>query len=166
MKEKLDIKYKNDGLSSRLSNLYPYEFEFDGFNFKSIEGFLQSLKIPYKYIKEQAFNKYGYEAWFIGQEYNNWKNDQILYWVYEPIDRHSKEYNILIDRLYDTVFEQNKNYYNTIKESLNYNLDHSIGSIDPYETIMTKKEFLEQLNRLRNKISMKKFFNINTIFKI
>ena len=40
----LDIRFKNGGFSSKLSNLYPYRFQIDGFIMESYEGFIQSLR--------------------------------------------------------------------------------------------------------------------------
>lgn len=165
MSEKLDIKYKNNGLSSMLSNLYPHSFIFDGYKMASMEGFLQSLKIPYRNIKEQVFSLYGYDAWSIGQKYD-WTINQKLYWIYEPIDRHSIIYKELITRAYDELYDQNEEYQKAIFDSLKYKIDHTIGHSDPNKTIMTKKEFLYQLNRLRKKAKPNKFFDLNSLFKI
>lgn len=159
----LDIKYKNGGLSSQLSNLYPYEFVFDGYKFASMEAFLQSLKIP-NIEKEFIFDKFGYEAWSVGNKYD-WYIKQELYWIIDPIDRHSKEYEILLNRAYDALFEQNIEFKSAIENSLSYKLTHNIGGTDPYQTIMTRKEFIFQLNKLQKKLG-KKFFDLNLIFKI
>lgn len=164
MKEKLDIKFKNDGLSSLLSNLHPHKFNFDGYDMASMEGFLQSLKIPYKGIKEQMFNEYGYNAWMVGQK-NDWTITQELYWVYEPIGRHTTEYTDLLYRAYDALFDQNSDFRDALKDSMDYNLDHSIGQTDTELTIMTKKEFLHQINRQRDKLKPNRFFDLKSIFK-
>lgn len=163
MKEKLDVKYKNGDLSSELSNLYPHQFSLDGYVFASMEGFLQSLKTAHLSKKIPIFETYGYGAWKCGQSLD-WQTKQELYWIETPIDRHSKIYTALLCRAYDALFEQNSDYKNALERSLDYKLDHSIGQLDTDKTIMTKKEFLYQLNRQRNKLK-NKLFDLSSIFK-
>jgi hypothetical protein len=163
MKEILDIKYKNSGLSSELSNLYPHSFNIDGYDMASMESFLQSLKIPYIEIKKDVFKFYGYDAWQIGVHYD-WRKKQELYWVETPIDRHSQEYLDLITRAYDCLFEQNEDFRISLKNSTKYTLEHTIGGTNVNETIMTRKEFIFQLNRLRNTFNKKKYFDLSNIF--
>ena len=47
----INIRFKDGGISGRLSNLYPYRFEIDGIMMESYEGFIQSLRTSD--IKEQ-----------------------------------------------------------------------------------------------------------------
>lgn len=158
----LNIKYKGDDLEKRLSNLYPYKFTMDDIEFESMEGFLQSLRTPDLKIKKYIWDKTGFIAWGLGQNLD-WETEQTLYWISKPIDRHSKEYKDLISKAYDSLFE-NEEFKNALKESIPYKLDHSIGSTNKNKTLLTKKEFLEQLNRLRNKLTERKFFNLLDLF--
>lgn len=164
MKNILDISYQNDGLSKRLSNLYPYEFEIDGYKMKSWEGFIQSLKTPDIELKKQLWGMYGYKAWKSGQKIN-WWDKQELYWITKPIKRESNEYTELITRSYDCLYKQNKEYRKALKESLPYKLDHKIGKVGKSNTLLTKSEYLFQLDRLRNKIKSRNFYNLMNLFK-
>lgn len=161
--EILDIKFRMEGLEKKLSNLYPYKFEIDGIPMESYEGFIQSLKTPDREVKERIWKLSGFEAWQAGQSINLYDN-QTLYWISNPIDRLSEEYDILISRAYDCLFEQNEEFRNSLKESLPYKLDHTIGKSGKINTLMTKSEFLIQLNRLRNKLTERKFFNLFDLF--
>ena len=58
--EILDIKFRNEGLEKKLSNLYPYEFEIDGMPMSSYEGFIQSLRTPDIQIKESIWKLSGF----------------------------------------------------------------------------------------------------------
>lgn len=162
MKEKLDIKFKNGELSSELSNLYPYRFVYGGYEMASMEGFLQSLKTQELSVKIPIFDTFGYEAWKNGQRFN-WQEKQELYWIETPINRHSKEYIKLISSAYDALYEQNEHYRDAIQRSLEYKLDHSIGNTDSKMTIMTRKEYLYQMNRMQKK-AKNKFFDLSSIF--
>lgn len=161
--ETINIKYKGEKLEKRLSNLYPYKFEMDGIEFESMEGFIQSLRTPDIIIKKKIWNKSGFIAWKLGQKID-WETEQKVYWVTTPINRNSEEFNILITKAYDSLFI-NEDFKQALKESLSYKLDHTIGQSNKKTTLLTKKEFLDQLNRLRNKLTERKFFNLNSLFQ-
>lgn len=40
MKDTIDIRFRGENLEKRLSNLYPYQFDFDGITYASMEAFL------------------------------------------------------------------------------------------------------------------------------
>ncbi|MFW6233705.1 MAG: hypothetical protein ACOC3Z_03520 [Nanoarchaeota archaeon] len=159
----IDISYNSkistNGLERRLSNLYPYEFTIDGYVMTSWEGFIQSLKTPDIRIKEKLWGLYGYQAWKQGQNIN-WWDKQEVYWVDKPIDRHSDEYTDLITYSYNCLFEQNEKFRDALKDSIVYKLDHSKGKTNKSETLLTKGEYLEQMNRLRDKLKPNRFFNL------
>lgn len=161
--ETINIKFRGYNLEKRLSNLYPYKFEMDGIEFESMEGFIQSLRTPDIIIKKKIWNKSGFIAWKLGQKID-WETEQKVYWVTTPINRNSEEFNILITKAYDSLFI-NEDFKQALKESLSYKLDHTIGQSNKKTTLLTKKEFLDQLNRLRNKLTERKFFNLNSLFQ-
>ena len=156
----LNINYGSENnLEKRLSNLYPHEFTIDGYSMLSWEGFIQSLKTPDIKIKKKLWGLYGYQAWKGGQGIN-WWDKQEVYWIDQPIDRHSEEYTDLITHSYDCLFEQNENFRIALKESIGYKLEHTIGKTNKSETLLTKKEFIFQLERLRERVKPKRFFNL------
>lgn len=154
----IDIRFKNHGLSSRLSNLYPYKFEIDGMIMSSYEGFIQSLKTNDIKEQQKIWNMSGYLAWKYSQQFD-WTINQKLYWNDIEYDRHSDEYTKLLEYSYDCLFTNN-DFKESLRESIGEELDHSIGGTNPYKTIMTKKEFLFNLNRLRDKITPSKYYNL------
>jgi len=154
----INIRFKDGGLSSRLSNLYPYRFEIDGFTMESYEGFIQSLRTNDTKEQEKLWGMSGYLAWKYAQQFH-WEVTQKLYWNGKEYDRHSDEYKDLIEYSYDCLFTNN-DFKDALKESIGEELNHSIGGTDPYKTIMTKKEFLNNLNRLRDKITPLKYYNL------
>jgi len=151
-------------LERRLSNLYPYQFKMDGILIESWEGFIQSLKTPDKNIKRQLWSLSGYQAWKQGQPIPWWEKQEV-YWISAPIDRHSKDYTYIITVSYDALFECNAEFRKALELSLPYKLDHSKGKTDKHKTLLTKKEYLFQMERLRNKLRPKKFFNLMDLFK-
>jgi len=154
----LNIKYRNEGLERLLSNLNAYSFDMDGYNFNSYEGFVQSLKTPVMSLKQVIWKQHGYEAWKSGEKLD-WYTKQELYWIEKPIDRHSEEYLDLITRAYDCLYK-NDEFRENLIASYPCKLEHSIGGTDPHKTIMTRKEFLYQLNRLRDKSQERKFHSL------
>lgn len=155
----LNIRFKNEGLERKLSNLYPYTFIIDECEMESMEGFIQSLRTSDLLLKKNLWNKSGYNAWKLGQNIN-WTDKQELYWITTPINRHSDEYINLFNKAYDCLFEQNEEFKNNLKESIPYKLEHTIGTSNINKTLMTRLEFLNQLNRLRNKLTERKYYNL------
>lgn len=82
----------------------------------------------------------------------NWRVLQKLYWRGKEIDRHSQEYQELLDRAYLAMFEQSTSFRNALKASGNATLTHTIGRKDSHETILTRQEFCSRLTKLRAKL--------------
>jgi len=169
-KQIIDISYNckepiNElNLERRLSNLYPYEFKMDGILIESWEGFIQSLKTPDRLIKRELWKLHGYQAWKQGQPLPWWE-DQIVYWIETPIERQTEKYTELITKSYDSLFNQNAEFRKALEQSLPYKLDHSKGKTDKSKTLLTKKEYLFQMERLRKQLRPQKFFNLMDLFK-
>jgi len=169
-KQIIDISYNckepinNLNLEKRLSNLYPYQFKIDGILIESWEGFIQSLKTPDRTLKRHLWTLHGYQAWKQGQKIPWWEKQEV-YWIDKPIDRQSKEYTHIITVSYDALFEQNEDFRKALEESLPYKLDHSKGKTDKSKTLLTKKEYLYQMERLRKQLRPNKFFNLMDLFK-
>ena len=171
-KQVIDISYNSKEdvsglqLEKRLSNLYPYEFYMDGVKMSSWEGFIQSLKTDDIRTKQILWQQHGYWAWKNGQKLPWWEKQEV-YWLLDPIDRHSDKYTELITLSYDYLFLQNMDFREALKQSLPYKLDHSKGKTNKHETLLTKKEYLFQLERLRDQLRPKrKFYNLSNLFKI
>jgi hypothetical protein len=160
MKKTLDAHYRNENpLAKSLSNLFPYTFELDGHIIKSMEGFLQSVKTNNQNEKEKVWGMWGISCWKYGQTLNGWKDIQTLYWEGKAMDRLSDEYQHLLERAFDALFE-NEEFKQRVKESLKYNVTHTIGKTDKANSVLTKDEYVYNLERLRNKLREKRFFNL------
>jgi hypothetical protein len=72
-----------------------------------------------------------------------------VYWRGAAIDRLSDDYQKLLDRAFEAMFEQSKKFRDALEASGDCVLEHSIGKDDPTETILTRGEFLDRLLRLR-----------------
>lgn len=161
----LNISYKNQGLERKLSNLYPYEFILDGVKLSSMEGFLQSIKTSNMIEQQKIWSMYGLDAWRYGQKFNNWKETQTIHWLTRTIQRNSEEYQNLISKAYDCLFE-NEEFRQTLKESIGYKLTHNINNKnyksknDITQTVLTPEEYLNNLERLRKKLKWSRFFNL------
>ena len=87
----------------------------------------------------------------------NWYVSQTLWWNGQPINRHSEEYQDLLDSAY-AALSQNTSFRKALLSTTGI-LTHSIGKSDESVTVLTKSEFCKRLMRLREKLSNEdKFF--------
>lgn len=148
----IDTGFKKDGLEKRLSNLCTYPFVIDDVECGGIEGFLQSLKIPDQELQKNVAKTSGFEAWKVGQNYNDWKIEQILFWKGEEYPRLSKKYQRLLERAYDACFEQSVEFATALAESEDAILAHTMGKRNPSNTTLTEQEYIYNLYRLRARV--------------
>lgn len=87
----------------------------------------------------------------MGTKFSNWKETQTLFWNEQVFDRQSQEYQELVTRLYDAVFDRDPTFKEDLLALGDEEICHSIGKSDPSETVLTETEFMDQLNRLRKK---------------
>jgi hypothetical protein len=135
---------------SALSNFSQYKFEFEGVECNSMEGLLQSFKFDKEHIQIEVCKLVGKGAKFRGKKRNKvWKRTQTLYWKVIPYKRDSEEYQLLITSAFNALFS-NEKFKSALKATNNAGLTHSMGKNKESETILTEREFISQLNRLRN----------------
>ena len=162
MKNTIDIHFKCDNLEKRLSNLYPYQFEFDGITYASMEAFFGSLRTPDFIEKQKLYSTYGMDSWYKGHRFS-WYEKQEVYYKDKTINRHSTEYDDLITAIFDALFT-NEELKQALLESENCKLTHTIGKTAKDKTLLTRKEFIGHLNRLRTKLYERKFFDLGVLF--
>lgn len=145
----INVGYKLKGSYAKvLSNLFPYEFEFRGKTLQSIESFFQGIKFKDINMQNLVLNYSRLDSNHIKVASDcDWKQDGILYWQGEPINRYSEEYDNLVDEVYISAI-QNPLYRNILKNCERYIL-HSMGEIDKSKTVFTRYEFEKQLNCLK-----------------
>ena len=145
----MDVGSKNGYPASALSNFSPHPFVIDGIQCNSMEGFLQSLKFESKEMQEYVCSLVGYAAKKKGKN-KNWQEKQILYWRGNPIKRDSEEYQNLLNRAYNAMYENTK-FKAALEASKGATLTHSIGKNKKSETVLTAQEFCSRLTYLRDK---------------
>lgn len=146
----MDIGSSKGWPSSSLSNFAPHPFVIDNIECASMEGFLQSLKFKSPEMQIEVCKLIGKAAKFKGKK-KKWWRDQTLYWQGESIKRDSEEYQELLRRAYDALFE-NEGFRRALEATKGATLTHSIGNNDIHRTVLTEREFISQLNRLRKKL--------------
>ena len=154
----LNIGYNSkNSLSKMLSNLYHLEFKFKGKKVCSIEGVLQSLKYKDKKIQNTILKYYGLDAYHTrgANSTDFWGESGTLYWQGKPLDRHSEQYQIFIDELYISA-SKNPLYKKALLSAQNKYLLHHIGKDDPNQTVLTRFEFEQRLNTLRDFLKQEK----------
>jgi len=137
--------------ANKLSNFAGHRFILDGVEIWSFEGFLQSLKFKSPEIQKSVCKLIGSGAKKRGAN-KNWKRTQTLHWQGTTFKRKSKEYQELLDRAYQAMFDQSEGFKKALKASLNSTLDHSIGKTKEADTVLTKSEFCRRLTRLRDQL--------------
>lgn len=154
----IDIHSNGKWPSNALSNFYPHRFKFDGVWCGSMEGFLQSLKIPSMSIQKDICALSGKEAKM--RSTDEWKVDQTLYWNGQrSIRRDSNQFQSLVRKAYRAMFEQCPKFYEALKATGNKRLYHSIGNPNPQDTILTEKELCDILTELRYEVQIASVFD-------
>lgn len=131
-----------------LSNFFPHPFTFRGIEIASMEGFLQGLKFKSPEMQREVFKLVGFAAKKKGAP-KNWQQSQTLWYQGHPIPRRSKVYQDLLDEAYDAMYEQNAAFRKALEDTHDATLTHSIGKTNESETVLTIREFINRLNRLR-----------------
>lgn len=144
----LDIRSNGLYPSNVLSNLCNNEFRFDGVTCCSMEGFLQSLKYQDKDKQQEICSMKGGVARKQSNKY--WQTDQIVWWKGETYDRQSDEYQKLLRRAYQAMFDQNEQFRTALMQTRGIILIHSCGEEDSYKTIITEQEFCQILTEIRD----------------
>lgn len=146
----MDIGSGNGYPASALSNFSPTPFVIDGVPCNSMEGFLQAIKFKNPDMQVEVCKLVGKRAKFKGKK-KKWWTTQTLYWQGQEYKRDSQEYQDLLDRAYDALFE-NEKFKKALKASGNATLTHSIGKNKISETVLTKQEFCSRLVKLRKRL--------------
>ena len=144
----LDIRSNGAYPSGVLSNLCSNGFRFEGMVCGSMEGFLQSLKQKDKDKQRQICSMKGGNA--RKHSVTSWQTDQIVWWKGVAIDRQSEEYQKLLRRAYQAMFDQSERFRAALMSTRGITLVHSSGEENPYKTILTKQEFCQILTELRD----------------
>lgn len=162
MKKTIDIRFKGENLEKRLSNLFPYQFSFDGITYASMEAFFGSLRTPSLTEKQKLYSTSGMNSWYMGHNFN-WYEKQEVYYKDIVINRHTKEYDDMITAAFDALYT-NEDFKQALKESGDCKLTHTIGKTAKHKTLLSQKEFIGHLNRLRDKLKERKFYNMFDLF--
>ena len=156
--EAINIRFNGDNLEKRLSNLYPYNFELDGMHYASMEAFIGSLRTPSKVEKQKLYSTSGMESWVLGHKFS-WYEKQEVYYKEKVINRHSQEYDDLITSAFDALFT-NEEYKQALSEVGDCKLAHTVGKTAKDKTLLTRKEFIGHLNRLRGRLNERCYYNL------
>lgn len=148
----MDIGSGNGYPSSALSNFAPHPFVLDGIEIASMGGFLQSLKFKNIDMQKYVCSLVGRTAKFKGKDKKWWQN-QTLYWQGKEYKRDSKDYQILLNRAYNALY-QNESFKKALHSTSGV-LSHSIGKNDESKTVLTQAEFCGRLMKLRMGIKLK-----------
>ncbi len=146
----IDIGSKNKWPGNQLSNFAEHHFEIDEVKCNSMEGFLQSLKFKEPAMQEHVCTLVGVKAKYKGK-HKPWQKTQTLWWKGEQINRHSQDYQSLLDRAYEAL-SNNPEFVKALLATDVAKLTHTIGNTDSRKTVLTRTEFISRLNMLREKL--------------
>lgn len=145
----MDIGSSGKWLGCALSNFAAHEFTIDGVRCASMEGFLQSLKHSNPEVQKEICTLVGIKAKRRGGDH--WKRHQKLYWQGKAYVRTSEEYQQLLDRAYDVLFE-NEGFKAALWASGDAVFTHSVGKRKQGDTCLTIQEFCSRLTKLRDRL--------------
>ena len=146
----MDIRSSGSYPANKLSNFAPHRFVFDGVECRSMEGLLQSFKTKSPEKQEAVCQLVGMAAKAAGAG-KNWRSRGVLYWRGVAYKRVGAEYQKLIERAYDALYTA-ESFRAALRAAGNAVFSHSLGHNRENETILTTREFLRQLNRLRERL--------------
>ena len=144
----MDIRSSSGYPNSALSNFAPHPFTLDGVECKSMIGFLQSLKFESIDMQKHVCTLVGMAAKSKGIN-KKWFRKQELYWQGQTYKRNSEEYQNLLNRAYNALYE-NEGFRKALDSTKGMKLTHSIGKTDPKKTVLTASEFCSRLTKLRD----------------
>lgn len=152
-----DIAY-SDPETSTLSNMFPHEFSMDTkhgpVTFASMEAFFRALTWngPRDSFFEEIGKLHGYDAWRVRYVLPDWRKEQTVYWDGTAIARQSEEYSCLLEKAYDSMFEQSMIFRLALQKTSDKILMHTMGEKDPTKTLLTPDEYIKNLIRERNRL--------------
>ena len=149
----LDIRSNGMYPSGVLSNLCSNAFRIDGVLCNSMEGFLQSLKHQDPTKQRQVCQLKGGNA--RKRSVSSWQTDQIVWWRGQAIDRQGDDYQRLLYRAYQALFDQNERFKAALMATRGITLTHTTGETDPYKTILTASELCQILTEIRDNYDMR-----------
>lgn len=152
MSEIIDIYSKSPGAAGELSNFAAHSFTFEGVECASMEGFLQSLKYLCPKKQREVCLLSGGEAKAAGAKKLRWKLTRSVYWRGKRYGRLTPEYRELIFRAYLAMYRQSESFRRAVLQTRTAKLCHSIGNPNPKKTILTEREFICMLQRLRRRL--------------
>ena len=135
--------------ASALSNFAPHKFIIDGVECNSMEGFLQSLKFESIEMQRHVCTLVGKAAKYKGKN-KKWYQKQELYWNGKTYKRNSDEYQILLNRAFNRLYD-NEKFRKALEATNGSNIEHTIGKTKQSETVLTRQEFCSRLTYLRDK---------------
>lgn len=156
----MDIRSSGKYPSNKLSNFALHKFIIDEVECSSVEGFLQSLKFKNPDMQEHVCSLIGMAAKRKGRG-KNWQKTQTLWWRGVPYKRDSEDYQKLLDRAYNECFSQSQGAYRALMATGKANLTHSIGKKKKSDTILTEREFVSRLIRMRQMFNIQSFMEIS-----
>lgn len=145
----MDISSKGKYPSNSLSNFSPHPFVLDDVEISSMEGFLQSVKFKSPEMQVEVCKLVGLAAKMKGKN-KKWFRTQTLYWRGVEMKRDSDEYQELLNRAYNAMYEQSDSFRRALTASVGCTLTHSMGKNKKNETVLTTQEFCSRLNILRD----------------
>lgn len=134
--------------ASELSNFASHSFTFNNVACRSMEGLLQSLKFKDPEQQKNVCQMEGKAA----KEYGlsvDWRKTQTLWWQGTAMARHGQAYQSFLDNAFHALYSQNADAKKALMDTGKQHIIHSIGVIDPAETVLTEKEFCDRLLKLR-----------------
>lgn len=108
----IDVKARGTFPANILSNFAPTNFELDGVKIKSMEGFLQSLKIKDPEQQKMMCLLDGFEAKKMSKSVKRSENDMLLFWKGKRFLKGSVEYNNLKRAVIEASKSSKDGYFN------------------------------------------------------
>ncbi len=145
-----DLASRQVGTANILNLLQESPFILDGIHLNSMEGLFLSLMYEDVEVQRSFQSLSGSAARAVRATMECTKLvQQILHWDNCPMRRDHPEFQAFLDRAFDALFDQNAKLRQALRESGHTILRHGLGTREPIMTILTERELVRRLTRLR-----------------
>jgi len=135
----------------------PVRFEIDGVECASLDGFVESLKFStvkeQKNITKRVGNDAKKNSAIKDFFPHNKTADRMLHWQGESFKRNSKTFDKLIARAFREM-AKNPRYQAALLLTQDVTFTHSKGKANKKDTVLTKKELIDNLTELRAELKL------------
>ncbi len=152
----MDIRSSYAYPAGALSTFRQNPFFFDDVLCGSMQGLLEAFKFSNVERQREVCRLVGESAKLRARGRNKpWMREQKLWWQDVTYDRHGPVYQWLLDRAFYALL-QNEYFRTALLSTEDVILTYPQGRHDPHEIVLTEREFVSRLMKMRSELRAKR----------